>query len=341
MNKLDIRNRKFMQFNPDLACLTIQNFGVVLRKTKRMTQSVFNRSSWHSVDLKDLSLGNIKALSVLCKDWDVKNQIIKSEFYLSLIDILYSSNSQEYILPVLTLFSNLLETSIPLENGALLSIAYAIKNILCSYPAYKDVILSILCSIAIQNTKIVWELDLFLYLIQDISSFYSITIIEHFSWDDFMNEKLLRSNLLSSLINLLDDQYEYRAKVLIILGNIASGYTNAVDKLIEHNLFKKIKGLINHDNYLCRQETSFIFKNLSLVCNETQAGLICDEYTFSQISYALKMEGSVIKFNYLIFCSNVIDKNIIVPDLLEIDSLIADKNAEISETAQKVIDKIN
>ena len=90
-----------------------------------------------------------------CDNLDTIKRIIKEEFHLKLVNFLYSSNSLHINSLILSIFSKLLNFTSPFENGALLSIAYSVKEVLSKDVTLIHKVLDIFLRISYKTPKIV------------------------------------------------------------------------------------------------------------------------------------------------------------------------------------------
>ena len=103
MEKIEIRNQKFMQIEKNLMYWQRSNFIVDLRKAKRLSYANANRVYTHTLNFDDISKENIEQMIAKCDNLDTIKRIIKEEFHLKLVNFLYSSNSCLSILIVFIL----------------------------------------------------------------------------------------------------------------------------------------------------------------------------------------------------------------------------------------------
>ena len=155
MEKIEIRNQKFMQIEKNLMYWQRSNFIVDLRKAKRLSYANANRVYTHTLNFDDISKENIEQMIAKCDNLDTIKRIIKEEFHLKLVNFLYSSNSLHINSLILSIFSKLLNFTSPFENGALLSIAYSVKEVLSKDVTLIHKVLDIFLRISYKTPKIV------------------------------------------------------------------------------------------------------------------------------------------------------------------------------------------
>ena len=177
-------------------------------------------------------------------------------------------------------------------------------------------------------------------IFQNIKDPNAIKILLQFSCDDYYSLVLLQQGMLKYLFPLMTSDFAIKSKILIIIGNIASGTIESIEILIHSEIFSCVIDCITDTNILFREEASFTLQMLSAFANEDQLAFICNDYNLNQIHQAMTQEGKKIVHNYLVFISNVLEKNIPLSLKFDFEQFYYDKNLNISNTAENIL-KLN
>ena len=342
MDKLEERNRNFMNTSTSVLKYHRENFAVSLRKSKRQLQYVLKREIFLD-NLQEIIYYQELAGLLSYPDWKLGKILVEGDSYLKLISTLYDNPSSSIKECILLLLFKFLKNSHKIENGALLSIAHAIDYTIKLSTCFADLCLQILSITSTHSPVIVWELDINEFIFLNITNPYALDILINFSYEELSLGEEADSRILDLLYSVICSKEKLTAsKALIFVGNMCSSPLNFIDCLIKHKILQEIIENIDDCSLVVRQECSYIFYAIARFCSESQARLLVSSKLLQKISKVLMMEGNVIHLNYLNFCFDMAEKNIEISEIRSsIEGLCYRKNKDLCQIAEVILDVIN
>ncbi|OMJ72171.1 hypothetical protein SteCoe_29436 [Stentor coeruleus] len=340
MEKVAERNKNFMTTDIEGYMEGRRRFSVTLRREKRATQLKLYRykTSNKEISYSDFSFENLKKISLIANEITVFLKILECNFHLSLIEKIHNTKSDEKKLLALKIFEKMFENKMPLKYGALLSIAHMVKDQLIISELYTTQCFSILNQISNRNIQIIWDLNLLPSILQHLNLPQVIHLIKNFSFDDTLNDILIKENILSKLLQHFSSSLNTTCLILLTLSNFASGSPSTISKLISSPIFNQALNMIDNSNIYIRKECSYILYNLSCIGDYDQLTIVNSLVDGVKISNALTFPCYQVHYNYLIFWIKMKEKNLKPQIDLEIcETLALSKNPDVSKTAQLLL----
>jgi hypothetical protein len=340
MERVLERNKAFMTIDIEGYMEGRRRFSVVLRREKRAKELKLYRCEMGNKEISysDFSLENLKKVALIANEIAGFLKILEHNFHLSLIEEIYITKSDEKKLLALNIFQKMLETKMPLEYGALLSIAHIAKDQLSISNLFTNQCFTLLSQISDQNTQIIWDLNLLPLILQNLHLHQVIQLIKNFSYYDDLSDILIKEKILSKLHQHLFSSLNTKYFILLTLSNFSSGSPSSISSLISSPIFSQVINMIDNSNIYIRKECSYVFYNLSCVADNDQLTIVNSLVDKAKISAALALPSPQVHYNYMIFWKNMIEKNIQpLIDFEACEGFAYNDNTDISTAATSLL----